>query len=254
MSPTPPATSPPAQVILTYPPDAKEISWHNGQPVQHPYRGPSQLRLEQDFGGGHDVRLAATCWAKGHFEVLHSLPYPLGPAWADAPVDAGGDGAALAPLPGDTEALPEALLLLGGQLQQDYAPPAHAAPLLAAAHAGGDGDEAAPALPLPAAVLDAELLEAALALHGAAPEPALQPEPPAPHPVAAALDDMLLQDLLAAAAGEGPAEQPPAAELAAPGGESQPAAAVPQLPAGGSFCPATSADLDQDWHLAAPSG
>lgn len=36
-----------SQVLLTYPPDAKEITWHNGQPVQRPYRGPAQLRFEQ---------------------------------------------------------------------------------------------------------------------------------------------------------------------------------------------------------------
>ena len=32
------------EVVLAYPEDAKEISWQNGQPVQRPYRGPSQVR------------------------------------------------------------------------------------------------------------------------------------------------------------------------------------------------------------------
>ena len=60
------------EVILNYPKDAKEISWHNGHPIQRPYRGPSQLRFEQDFADTYDVQLAVTSWAKATFEVLHS--------------------------------------------------------------------------------------------------------------------------------------------------------------------------------------
>ncbi|KAL4428542.1 hypothetical protein ABPG75_002631 [Micractinium tetrahymenae] len=71
------------EVILRYPPDAKEVSWQNGQPVQRPYRGPAQLRLEQDFAEGYDVRLAVTSWARAHFEVLHG-GYSLDPEWAAA--------------------------------------------------------------------------------------------------------------------------------------------------------------------------
>lgn len=69
------------QVVLAYPDDAKEISWQNGQPVHRPYRGPSQLRFEQDFPDDYDIRLAVTSWAKAHFEVLHS-GYGVDPAWA----------------------------------------------------------------------------------------------------------------------------------------------------------------------------
>lgn len=60
------------EVVLNYPPDAKEISWHGGQPVQRPYRGPSQLRFEQDFSSDFDLRLAVTSWAKATFEVMHT--------------------------------------------------------------------------------------------------------------------------------------------------------------------------------------
>ncbi|GAB4814522.1 hypothetical protein N2152v2_001568, partial [Parachlorella kessleri] len=60
------------EVVLRYPEDAKEIAWHNGQPVRKPYRGPSELRLEQDFCDSYDLRLALTSWAKGAFDVLHS--------------------------------------------------------------------------------------------------------------------------------------------------------------------------------------
>jgi len=60
------------EIILNYPKDAKEISWHNGHPVQRPYRGPSQLRFEQDFPNTYDVQLAVTSWAKATFEVLHT--------------------------------------------------------------------------------------------------------------------------------------------------------------------------------------
>lgn len=83
--PTLPAAPAPAtlapQVLLRYPPDAKEVSWQNGQPVQRPYRGPAQLRLEQSFEAGYDVRLAVTSWARAHFEVLHS-GYSLDPGGA----------------------------------------------------------------------------------------------------------------------------------------------------------------------------
>ena len=60
------------EVVLNYPPDAKEITWHGGQPVQRPYRGPSQLRFEQDFSDQFDLKLAVTSWAKATFEVMHT--------------------------------------------------------------------------------------------------------------------------------------------------------------------------------------
>lgn len=59
-------------IVLLYPEDAKEISWHNGQPVQSPYRGPQEIRLEQQFSSDFDVCLAMTAWAKAHVEVLHT--------------------------------------------------------------------------------------------------------------------------------------------------------------------------------------
>ena len=59
------------QAVLQYPPDAKEIQWHNGQPVQKPYLGPNQLRFELDFCDEYDVRLAGTAWAKACYDVLH---------------------------------------------------------------------------------------------------------------------------------------------------------------------------------------
>lgn len=71
------------EVLLTYPEDAKEISWQNGQPVQRPYRGPSQLRFEQDFSDNYHLRLAVTSWAKAHFEVLHT-GFAIDPEWVSA--------------------------------------------------------------------------------------------------------------------------------------------------------------------------
>lgn len=59
------------EVVLMYPEDAKEIHWQNGQPIQRPYRGPSQLRFEQDFSADYDVKIAVTSWAKACFDILH---------------------------------------------------------------------------------------------------------------------------------------------------------------------------------------
>jgi hypothetical protein len=71
------------EALLRFPPDAREISWQDGQPVQRAYRGPSALRFEQDFPAGHDVRLAVTAWAKASFEILHA-GVGLEPEWAAA--------------------------------------------------------------------------------------------------------------------------------------------------------------------------
>ena len=43
------------------------------------YSGPAEMRLAQEFPTHYDVKLAMTCWAKGAFLVLHSLP-PGSPA------------------------------------------------------------------------------------------------------------------------------------------------------------------------------
>lgn len=59
------------EVLLLYPPSAKEITWQNGQPVQRPYHGPSRLHFEEEFSDAYDVRLAVTSWAKAAFDVLH---------------------------------------------------------------------------------------------------------------------------------------------------------------------------------------
>lgn len=61
------------QVILFYPLDAQEIKWNReGHPVPAPYQGPRVLRFELEYGDSYDVKLAATCWAKASFEVLHA--------------------------------------------------------------------------------------------------------------------------------------------------------------------------------------
>lgn len=60
------------EAILQYPPDAKEIHWQNGQPVQKAYCGPSELRFQLDFSDDCDVRLAGTAWAKACYEILHA--------------------------------------------------------------------------------------------------------------------------------------------------------------------------------------
>lgn len=62
-------------VCLTYPQDAVQVEWHNGVAVEHPYRGPREVRFEQKYSEDYPVKLAITSWAKAQFEILHTLHY-----------------------------------------------------------------------------------------------------------------------------------------------------------------------------------
>ena len=62
-------------VCLTYPQDAVQVEWHNGVAVEHPYRGPREVRFEQKYPEDYPVRLAITSWAKAQFDILHTLHY-----------------------------------------------------------------------------------------------------------------------------------------------------------------------------------
>ena len=234
---------PPTQVVLRYPSDAKEVSWQNGQPVQRPYRGPPCLRLEQDFPDDFHVRLAATAWAKAHFEVLHATP-AVDEAWlteaAAAAVAAAAAAAELAAAPAAPLALPVPALLqqqLG--LAAEEGEPVAALLADAAALAG----EAAGDVGHLAGGLQAEPLAlAAAAVVAAGADPAHL----------AVLHHMHhLQQLPAAAAHEQlPAAAPsnPGAAAAAagqPAGET--AAALPPPP----LCPSPSGELSLDGQLAA---
>lgn len=119
---------PPPQVVCCYPEDAREISWHNGQPVQRPYRGPRQLRFEQEFSDGHHVRLAITAWARAHFEVLHA-GFAVDPDWAAASLEAEAAEAAAAAA---AAVAAGAAAHLAAQVPQAQQPqPVHAAPAAA---------------------------------------------------------------------------------------------------------------------------
>jgi len=59
-------------VLILYPPNAKEITWQGGQPVQRAYNGPTRLSFEQEFSDAYDVRLAVTSWAKASYDILHT--------------------------------------------------------------------------------------------------------------------------------------------------------------------------------------
>ncbi|PSC67152.1 hypothetical protein C2E20_9156 [Micractinium conductrix] len=231
------------EVLLRYPSDAKEVSWQNGQPVQRPYRGPPCLRLEQDFPDDFHVRLAATAWAKAHFEVLHATP-AVDEAWlteaAAAAVAAAAAAAELAAAPAAPLALPVPALLqqqLG--LAAEEGEPVAALLADAAALAG----EAAGDVGHLAGGLQAEPLAlAAAAVVAAGADPAHL----------AVLHHMHhLQQLPAAAAHEQlPAAAPsnPGAAAAAagqPAGET--AAALPPPP----LCPSPSGELSLDGQLAA---
>jgi len=54
--------------------DGQELYWHNTRTVPKPYKGPREIRFEQDFSPHHDVKLALTSWAHGAFDVLHLSP------------------------------------------------------------------------------------------------------------------------------------------------------------------------------------
>lgn len=62
-------------VCLIYPQDAVQVEWHNGVAVEHPYRGPREVRFEQKYPNNYPVKLAITSWAKAQFNILHSLHY-----------------------------------------------------------------------------------------------------------------------------------------------------------------------------------
>eukprot|EP00877_Chromochloris_zofingiensis_P015106 jgi/Chrzof1/984/Cz01g35220.t1 len=62
------------EILVQNPPDGQELYWQNTRTVPKPYKGPKEIRLEQDFSPDHDVKLALTCWAYGAFDVMHPEP------------------------------------------------------------------------------------------------------------------------------------------------------------------------------------
>ncbi|WIA12934.1 hypothetical protein OEZ85_006550 [Tetradesmus obliquus] len=62
------------EILVQNPPDGQELYWHNTRTVPKPYKGPREVRFEQDFSPNHDVKLALTSWAHGAFDVLHPAP------------------------------------------------------------------------------------------------------------------------------------------------------------------------------------
>jgi hypothetical protein len=62
------------EILVQNPPDGQELYWHNTRTVPKPYKGPREVRFEQDFSPHHDVKLALTSWAHGAFDVLHPAP------------------------------------------------------------------------------------------------------------------------------------------------------------------------------------
>lgn len=61
------------EVLIQNPEDGQELFWQNTRTVPKPYKGPREVRFEQDFSPGHDVKLALTSWAHGAFDVLHPV-------------------------------------------------------------------------------------------------------------------------------------------------------------------------------------
>lgn len=59
-------------VIVTHPPDGSELSWKNTVTVPSAYKGPRELRLQQDLSPDCPFKLAVTCWARSCFAVLQS--------------------------------------------------------------------------------------------------------------------------------------------------------------------------------------
>ena len=95
------------QVILFYPSDAQEIKWNReGHPVPAPYQGPRVLRFELEFSESYDVKLAATCWAKASFEVLHAKRNCDGEVHTETPAAAVHAGAPQALIETAMEAIP----------------------------------------------------------------------------------------------------------------------------------------------------
>lgn len=62
------------EILVQNPPDGQELYWHNTRTVPKPYKGPREVRFEQDFSPDHDIKLALTSWAHGAFDVLHPAP------------------------------------------------------------------------------------------------------------------------------------------------------------------------------------
>jgi hypothetical protein len=269
------ARTPCTQVVLAYPEDAKEISWQNGQPVHRPYRGPSQLRFEQDFPADYDIRLAVTSWAKAHFEVLHG-GYTVDAAWAadaaavesmEAAAEAAAAGEAELLLPHLQHAAAAAAAEAAGpgplaQLPTEHAPHLQqmvaGAVAAAAQHAGHFGgaaasgplpsDAAAPVGVVAAAAPSApppatRLLGAVLAA------PPLQPHLEA-HPPASLLAGVAAAlELGAAREQQRPAGPPEVVDEAQAPGRAV-ACSVADAPA---LCPAPSVELFEDGHLPASS-
>ena len=48
------------EILVQNPPDGQELYWHNTRTVPKPYKGPREVRFEQDFSPDHDVKLALT--------------------------------------------------------------------------------------------------------------------------------------------------------------------------------------------------
>jgi len=95
------------QIILFYPADAQEIKWNReGHPVPAPYQGPRVLRFELEFSESYDVKLAATCWAKASFEVLHAKRNCDGEVHTGTPAAAVHAGAPQAVIETTMEAIP----------------------------------------------------------------------------------------------------------------------------------------------------
>lgn len=62
------------EILVQNPADGQELYWHNTRTVPKPYKGPREVRFEQDFSPHHDIKLALTSWAHGAFDVLHPAP------------------------------------------------------------------------------------------------------------------------------------------------------------------------------------
>lgn len=62
------------EILVQNPADGQELYWHNTRTVPKPYKGPKEVRFEQDFSPDHDVKLALTSWAHGAFDVVHPAP------------------------------------------------------------------------------------------------------------------------------------------------------------------------------------
>lgn len=48
------------EILVQNPPDGQELYWHNTRTVPKPYKGPREVRFEQDFSPDHDIKLALT--------------------------------------------------------------------------------------------------------------------------------------------------------------------------------------------------